>query len=292
MTVPHDERFEMFHEHRRLLFSLAYRMLGSASDAEDIVQDAYLRWERVNLDEVRSPKDFLSTMVTRLAMDQLRSARSRREVYVGPWLPEPLVGVDQRDPIAAIDMAESLSLAFLLLLERLTPKQRAAYLLREVFDYDYPDVASMLQTSEANARQLVQRAKQRIVAGRPRFDADAELANDLSRRFVDACTTGDLNALLALLSNDAVAWADGGGKFAAARRPIVGAERVARFVAAIVGKWRSTGELRVEPVNGALGLMMYVGQELKGVITTAIGDGRVQNVFVVVNPDKLGAKLS
>src|SRR5512132_1999324 len=154
MDFATDERADPFWEHRPLLVSIAYRMLGSASDAEDIVQDAYLRWRRVNPLDVRSPKDFLSTTVTRLAVDHLRSARVRREVYVGPWLPEPLVGVDERDPLATMGLAESLSTAFLVLLERLTPTQRAAFLLREVFAYEYADVARVLETTEANARQL------------------------------------------------------------------------------------------------------------------------------------------
>ncbi len=287
MDFATDPRLEVFREHRPLLFSIAYRMLGSAADAEDIVQEAYLRWLRADQAEVRSPKDFLAATVTRLAVDHLRSARVRREVYVGPWLPEPLMGVDQRDPIASAELAESLSTAFLVLLERLTPTQRAAYLLREVFGYEYSDIAGMLDTSEANCRQLVQRAKQGIASGRPRFNRDADAAQDLARRFLDACTTGDMDGLLALLANDAVAWADGGGKFAAARRPVLGAEHVARFLAAVVRKWRSAGEVRVDPVNGGLGLSHHTGGRLRGVITINAAAGRVAQVFIVVNPDKL-----
>src|SRR5512144_1325551 len=182
MTTPGlsaDERTTAFGEHRPLLFSIAYRMLGSWSDAEDIVQDAYLRWQRADGD-VRSSKDYLSATVTRLSIDHLRSARVRREVYVGPWLPEPLVGIDEHDPLAATTLAESLSTAFLVLLERLTPTQRAAFLLREVFAFDYGDVACILDTTEANARQLVQRAKQHISSGRPRFSPDRKAASALS----------------------------------------------------------------------------------------------------------------
>jgi RNA polymerase sigma-70 factor, ECF subfamily len=289
VDFPPDDRLESFREHRPLLFSIAYRMLGSAADAEDVVQEAYLRWQGTNPAEVRSPKDFLSTTVTRLAVDHLRSARVRREVYVGPWLPEPLVGVDERDPIAAIDLAESLSTGFLVLLERLTPTQRAAFLLREVFAYDYPEIARVLETSEANSRQLVQRARQQIASGRPRFAPDPKAVDDLAQRFLAACTTGDMDGLVALLADDAVAWADGGGKFSAARRPVVGADRVARFVAAVVRKWSAAGQVRVAPVNGGIGLLLYVAERLRGVITVAASGGQVQNVFIVVNPEKLGA---
>jgi RNA polymerase sigma-70 factor (ECF subfamily) len=287
MDFATDSRLEAFREHRPLLFSIAYRMLGSAADAEDLVQEAYLRWLKANPADVRSPKDFLAATVTRLAVDHLRSARVRREVYVGPWLPEPLVGVDQRDPIASAELADSLSTAFLVLLERLTPTQRAAYLLREVFDYEYAEIAGMLETSEANCRQLVQRAKHGIASGRPRFTRDAGAAQDLAHRFLDACTTGDMHGLLALLAEDAVAWADGGGKFAAARRPVLGADHVARFLAAVVRKWRSAGEVRVDPVNGGLGLSLHASGRLRGVITIDAAAGCVAQVFIVVNPDKL-----
>jgi RNA polymerase sigma-70 factor (ECF subfamily) len=287
MGFAADPRLDSFREHRPLLFSIAYRMLGSAADAEDVVQEAYLRWLKTNPAEVRSPKDFLGATVTRLAVDHLRSARVRREVYVGPWLPEPLVGVDERDPIATAELAESLSTAFLVLLERLTPTQRAAYLLREVFGYEYSEVARMLDTSEANCRQLVQRAKQGIAGGRPRFAPDATSAQDLARRFLEACTTGDMDGLVALLADEAVAWSDGGGKFAAARRPVVGAEHVSRFVVAVVRKWLSSGEVRVDPVNGGLGLSHYSGGRLRGVLTIDASAGHVEQVFIVVNPDKL-----
>ena len=287
MDLATDPRLEAFREHRPLLFSIAYRMLGSVADAEDLVQEAYLRWLKADHSDVRSAKDFLAATVTRLAVDHLRSARVRREVYVGPWLPEPLLGADDVDPMAAAEIADSLSTAFLVLLERLTPNQRAAFLLREVFGYDYADVARMLHTSEANCRQLVQRARQGIANGRPRFSRDAAAARHLTRRFLDACTTGDMGDLLAVLADDAVAWADGGGKFAAARRPVIGAERVARFLAAVVLKWRSTGEVTVEAVNGGLGLSHHAGGRLRGVITVDASGGRVGQVFIMVNPDKL-----
>jgi RNA polymerase sigma-70 factor (ECF subfamily) len=284
-----DARVAAFNETRPLLFSIAYRMLGSASDAEDIVQDAFLKWQRADISDMSSRKSYLSTMVTRLAMDHLESARMRREVYVGPWLPEPLVGVAADDPLAAATLADSLSTAFLLLLERLTARERAAFLLREVFDFDYAEVARMLEVGEPNARQIVRRAKQHIAAGRPRTSSDARAAEKLARRFLDTCVTGDIDGLLAMLSPNVVAWADGGGKFAAARRPVRGADRVARFVASLTHKWAASGELRIAPVNGGVGLLFSVQGELCSVLTVASsGEAEsISSVFVVVNPDKL-----
>jgi len=284
-----DRRAAVFNETRPLLFSIAYRMLGSASDAEDLVQEAFLKWQRADIADMAASKSYLSTMVTRLAMDHLESARVRREVYVGPWLPEPLVGVAPDDPLAAATIADSLSTAFLLLLERLTARERAAFLLREVFDFDYDEVARILDMSPANARQVVRRAKQHIAAGRPRVSPDTHVAEALARRFLDTCVSGDIDGLLAMLSRDAVAWADGGGKFAAARYPVRGADRVARFVASITRKWAESGELRIAPVSGGVGLLFSVRRRLRAVMTVASSDGArsIANVFVVVNPDKL-----
>jgi RNA polymerase sigma-70 factor (ECF subfamily) len=283
-----DHRLAAFGECRPLLYSIAYRMLGSWSDAEDVVQDAYLRWQTAGVDDVRSAKNYLSTTVTRLSIDHLRSARMRREIYVGPWLPEPLVGIDENDPLAATTLAESLSTAFLVLLERLTPSQRAAFLLREAFDFNYSDIAGILDTTEPNARQLVQRAKHHIVTNQPRFSPDHKTAAALTERFLTACTEGDMDSLVQMLSADAMAYADGGGKFAAARRPIAGADRVARFVASVVAKWRHAGELRISAVNGGTGLVFYAGGALRAVMTVGAADTQhVGSVFIIVNPDKL-----
>jgi RNA polymerase sigma-70 factor, ECF subfamily len=288
-----DDRAAAFSEHRRLLFSIAYRMLGSASDAEDIVQETYLRWSQADTARVQSAKSYLTTTATRLALDYLRSARVRREVYVGPWLPEPLIGVRINDPVAAMEVADSLSTAFLVLLERLTPSQRAAFLLREVFNFEYSEIANVVGTSEANARQLVQRAKQHVAARRPRFASDARHADELTRRFLEACKAGQLDGLVSLLSSEAAAWADGGGKFAAARRPIVGADRVARFAASVVRKWTASGDVRIEPVNGGLGLVFVAGDRLRAVMTIDVepASDLVDKIFIVVNPDKLAGLM-
>ena len=284
-----DERLAAFVEHRPLLFSIAYRMLGSAADAEDVLQDAYIRWQRASATDVRSPKDYLSTTVTRLAMDQLRSARMRREVYVGPWLPEPLVGVAAEDPLAVTSLAESLSTAFLVLLERLTPMQRAAFLLREVFAFEYAEVARVVRTTEANARQLVQRGKLHIEEGRSRFVSDAKEADDLVQRFLTACTTGDMQGLVSMLGEDAIAWADGGGKFAAARHPVTGREKVARFVGSVIAKWLAAGDVTMAPVNAGTGLLFSAGGRLRAVLTLDADPARrrILGVYIQVNPDKL-----
>lgn len=288
VLAPSD-RLAAFDRHRPALFSIAYRMLGSASGAEDVLQDTYLRWVSAEAEEVRSPKEYLTATVTRLALDHLKSAQARREVYVGPWLPEPLLGVDERDPLATTMLAESLSTAFLVLMERLSPAQRAAFLLREAFGSGYPEIARILETTEANARQLVQRAKQHIAAGRSRFPLDRGHASLLARRFLDASADGNLDGLRALLADDAVAVSDGGGKFAAARKPITGADRVARLVGSVVRKWRAHGDVEIAPVNGGVGLLWRSSERLRAVMTVAVSDDgqRVSDVFIVVNPDKL-----
>ena len=287
METTTDERLHPFDEHRPLLFSLAYEMLGSVADAEDVLQEAYLRWQRVDTPSVHSPRDYLCTIVTRLALDQLRSARARREVYVGPWLPEPLVGAAHGNALESLELSETLSTAFLLLLERLTPPQRAAFLLHEVFGYGYPEVARILETSEPNARQHVHRARRFITEGRPRFDAASGRADDLAQRFLDACTTGDVGRLVEMLAGDAVAWSDGGGRVAAARHPIRGAEHVARFLTKVVGKWLRDGEVRNTPVNGGPGLLAYIAGAPWAVLSVSARGGQVREIYLVANPDKL-----
>ena len=212
-------------ELRPVAFAIAYRMLGSVSEAEDAVQEAFLRLHRAREEgeRIESPRAYLATVVTRLCIDQLRSARVRRERYVGEWLPEPLVGAEDADPARHVEMADSLSMAFLLLLERLSPEQRAAFLLREVFDYPYGDVARIVDTSEANARQLVSRARRQVEEGRPRYEPSQELRDELTRRFLAAIEEGDLAGLEDLLAEDVVLHGDGGGKVPALARPVAAA---------------------------------------------------------------------
>jgi RNA polymerase sigma-70 factor (ECF subfamily) len=282
------ERLEIFNEHRRLLFSLAYRMLGSVADAEDIVQEAYLRWQSAKDEEIRAPKAYLSTIVTNLCINQLQSARVKREEYIGPWLPEPLITDENQDPMRNIQMADSLSMAFMILLESLTPTERACFLLREVFDYDYEEVARMVGKSEANCRQMVSRARQHVRERRTRFDSPREMQSRLTEQFMKACASGDLEGLMSILAEDVSVTSDGGGKVTAARKPIHGADRVARFFTGLVNK-AGASRISVRPteVNGQPGFITYFNGHLVNVVALDIADDRIRDIYIVVNPDKL-----
>jgi RNA polymerase sigma-70 factor (ECF subfamily) len=275
---------EVFDRHRPLLFSIAYRMLGSVMDAEDIVQEAFVRWQRASGTEVRSPRAYLSSVVTRLCIDQLRSARVQREQYVGPWLPEPL----PTEPAPnAVD--ESLSMAFLVLLESLTPTERAVFLLREVFDYDYGEISRFVGKSEANCRQIARRARQSVAARRPRFERSAEQEERLVERFLEACASGDMDGLVSLLSDDITLWSDGGGRVRAALNPIYGSDRVGRFLLGILREVPPDFVTRQGQINGEPGIVGYAGGHPMGVLTLDILDGRIRAIRIVVNPEKLRA---
>jgi RNA polymerase sigma-70 factor (TIGR02957 family) len=278
------------------MFSIAYRMTGSVSDAEDIVQDAFLRLTRALRDGVgiTSPKAYLATVTTRQAISHLRSARVRREAYVGAWLPEPLVADEVApatppDPAERAEMSDSLSMAFLVLLESLSPTERAVFLLREVFGYGYPEIAEVTGKSEANCRQIFVRARQHIDEGRPRFDASREQRDEVARRFFDAASGGDLGALLELLAPDVVTVGDGGGKARALGKSLHGPERVARFVLGLFRRARKEGIYGVPAlVNGQPGAVAYDAEgRVASVFTLDIADGMVQAIRSVVNPDKL-----
>ncbi len=284
-----DERAAVFTETRPLLFSIAYRMLGSVADADDIVQDAYLRWQRTPDLDVREPRAYLTTVVTRLAINELKSARAQRETYVGPWLPEPLVTEHAPDSSASVELAESLSMAFLVMLERLSPIERAVLLLHDVFDFDYAEIARIVDKSEANCRQLLSRAKKHVVADEARFDADREQAARLTQRFTEASGAGDLEGMLAVLAEDITLWADGGGKVAgAALRPIHGAYAVAWF---IIGRTQAfaTAERTTRPaqINGQPGFVVYASGRPLTALIFHVRDGRIQTIYAVGNPDKL-----
>jgi RNA polymerase sigma-70 factor (ECF subfamily) len=279
---------EVFGRHRPLLFSVAYGMLGSVMDAEDVVQEAFVRWQRAPRAEVRSPKAYLSTMTTRLCIDQLRSARARREEYVGPWLPEPLLTERAVGEPAVVD--EALSMAFLVLLESLTPVERAVFLLREIFDYDYEEISHLVGKSEANCRQIARRARESVAARRPRFESSPEQEESLTQSFLEACLGGDMERLLALLSEDATLYSDGGGKTHAALNPIRGADKVARFLAGILGKVPPGFVVRRARVNGHPGLVGYFGDgSPQSVATLEVADGNIRAIRLVVNPEKLGS---
>jgi len=283
---------EEFDELRRPAFAIAYRMLGSVSEAEDVVQEGFLRLYRAREsgERIESPRAYLSTVVSRLSLDHLRSARVRRETYVGEWLPEPLVPSADDDPARALEMADSLSLAFLVLLESLTPEQRAAFLLHEVFDEPYDRIAKILDTSEPNARQLVTRARRHVDERRPRFDASREQREQLATRFFAAAEEGDLEGLEELLAHDVVLRADGGGKAPAVKRPLHGRATVARALVAGLRRAARIGgfTVRREEVNGQPGaLFLDRAGRLAAVMILDVADGQIQGVSSVVNPDKL-----
>jgi RNA polymerase sigma-70 factor (TIGR02957 family) len=278
------------------MFSIAYRMTGSVGDAEDIVQEAFLRLTRVLRDgaSIASPKAYLATVTTRLAISYLRSARVRRESYVGAWLPEPLIAGHEPDPAEQAEMSDSLSMAFLVLLESLSPAERAVFLLHEVFGYGYTEIAEITGKSEPNCRQILARARHRVDEGRagvkgPRFEASREQRDEVARRFFAAAAGGDMAGLLELLAPDVVMVGDGGGKAWAAARPFHGPERVARFMIGIVRRGQKMG-VSGEPVwvNGQPGAVSYdAGGRVLNVFALDIADGMVQVIRSVVNPDKL-----
>jgi RNA polymerase sigma-70 factor (ECF subfamily) len=284
---------EVFDERRPLLFNIAYRMLGSVADAEDVVQDAYLRWQRVDPGEIERPDAWLSTVVTRQSIDQLRAAKTRREVYVGPWLPEPLVSEQAPDAAEPVMLAESLSMAFLVMLERLTPLERACFLLREVFGYSYRDVAETVGRNEAACRQLVHRARTAIEAGRPRFEAAPDRHEQLVSQFMQACSDGDMDGLMAVLHDDITFWSDGGAETPAARRPIHGADAVARFLLGGLRLAPSGFQMRPAWVNGEPGIVGTLDGQLFAVGSIEVADDAILAVRFVLNPDKLrGAAVS
>jgi RNA polymerase sigma-70 factor, ECF subfamily len=282
---------ETYEELRPLLFSIAYRMLGSVAEAEDVVQDAFLRYERAagRTGEIESPRAYLSAVTTRLAIDELRSARVRRERYVGQWLPEPLVTEDSSlDGARYVEEADSLSMAFLLVLERLTPVERAVFLLHDVFDYGYDEVARIVDKSEDNCRQLAVRARRHVKEEKPRFETSRERRDELADRFFAAVGDGDLESLVELLAADAVVYGDGGGVSPSWPRPIYGRDRVSRLLQSF-GKVRGLGVTsRRTEINGQPGTMFLDRSgRLISVMTIDVVDGRVQTVRSVVNPDKL-----
>lgn len=277
-----------FMELRPHVFGIAYRMLGSTADADDIVQEAYLRWVQRHDRAVGSARAYLSTIVVRLCLDHLASARARRERYVGQWLPEPVVVTDpDSDAQRAAESADSLSMAFLVLLEELSPAERAAFLLHEVFDYNYTEIAAMLDRGEPSCRQLVSRARRRVRTRRRRFDADQAEGRALAQRFFAACVDGDIPALVDMLAPDVVMWTDGGGKARAALRPIVGASKSARFLAAIAPALPETTRFTAALVNGQPGFVVVDGTTVTGAVELDIVAGQIVGVSVVVNPDKL-----
>jgi RNA polymerase sigma-70 factor (TIGR02957 family) len=283
----------LFESHRRQLFAVAYRMLGSASDAEDVVQDAWLRYAAAQPSDLRSPQAYLTTIVTRLCLDRLKSARATRETYVGPWLPEPIATDHGREPDASLAQTESVTLAFMVLLETLSPEERAVFLLREVFEHEYDEIAAMLDLTAANCRQLFHRAKTRIAERRPRFHDTVEEKRPLVGRFVTALRAGDADELTSVLAEDVGFWSDGGGKVLAARRPVFGRANV---VNVLVGIWRTARSQGISidnvgfdivEVNEEPALVLRLDGRVDSVYTMTIDDGAIAALRIVRNPDKL-----
>ncbi|MEV6774545.1 RNA polymerase sigma-70 factor [Nocardia sp. NPDC051030] len=285
---PEDSKLDPFVEHRRLLFGTAYQMLGSVADAEDILQDAWLKWHAVDHTTVEYPKSYLVRTVTNLSLNRLTSARATRETYVGPWLPEPLLTA----PNAAeeTEMADTVSTAMLVVLETLTPVERAVFVLREVFGYSHAEIAGFLDRPEPTIRQIAHRARSHVQSRRPRFDTDTEARSEITEKFMAACHGGDLNALMELLAPDVTLWNDGGGKVTAARRPLHGPDHVARWMLGVMAKpiWVQAGiTLESALINGELGIVTVVGGYRVGAFTYDVRDGHLENIRFQVNPDKV-----
>jgi RNA polymerase sigma-70 factor, ECF subfamily len=281
-------RLATFDQHRGLLFSVAYRMLGSVADAEDMLQETFIRWQQTPDEEIRSPRAFLITIISRLSINHLQSARVRREEYVGQWLPEPLVEGQGNDPLGILRVDESLSMAFLVLLERLTPVERAVFLLREVFEYEYAEIASVLGQSAVSCRQILRRARQHVNAVRPRFKASRRKRTDMLQRFLQATESGDLEGLLNLLAEDVVLYADGGGKGLAVPNQVHGADKVARGVLGSLKKLAPKNLVRrTVEVNGRPGAVAYLDGKPFSVVTFEADDDGIRAIYVVTNPEKL-----
>ena len=280
----------MIAAHRAYLFGMAYRMLGSTGDAEDVVQEAFLRWHEATAAGTLIERDraWLTTVVTRLSLDQLRSARVQREQYVGPWLPEPLVG-NADDVADDVIRAETLSTAFLMVLERLSPRERAIFLLHDVFGYEFATIASMVGVAEANCRQIARRARAHIEDGRPRFQPPPAEQAALLARFLAAYASGDVAGLTSLLAADATLWSDGGASAHAARRPILGRDRILRFLFGVSEKLPPAVRWELRPVNGAPGVIGIAGDQVISVATFELSASAVTRIFLVVNPAKLAA---
>jgi RNA polymerase sigma-70 factor, ECF subfamily len=288
MSADATANVEIFAGHRDRLFGIAYRMLGSRADAEDVLQDAWLRWHEQDASELRSTQAWLTTMVTRLAIDRLRAAKAQRTAYFGPWLPEPLAEVEVATPESHAEFASDVSVAFMHLLERLGEEERAAFVLHDVFECDYDDIAETLGKTPAACRQLVHRARERVTTERRRFRVDEAARIDMLKRFMAAAESGDFDAIKSMFTPDALMTSDGGGKAIAVFRPLLGAARIARLWWAISRRPEAPGiERRLVRVNGEVGLAFYFRGRLHSVATVDTDGERIHNYYSISNPDKL-----
>jgi len=283
-----DDHADRFTHLRPLLFTIAYEILGTATEADDVLQESYLRWADVDLTTVKDTKAYLAQIVTRQALNALRAQARRREEYVGPWLPEPLL-VNAGDASSDVVLAESVSMAMLVVLETLSPDERAVFVLREVFGFNHDEIASAIGKSSGSVRQLAHRAREHVQARRKRFDhVDPQQSMAITAQFFATAATGDLDALISMLAPDVVWTADSDGKVSAARKPVVGADRVGRL---ILGLLRAAGDQgRIEPAfyNGAPALVLYLGDSMEGIISVELTDGKISHFYAMRNPEKLG----
>jgi RNA polymerase sigma-70 factor, ECF subfamily len=286
------ERLEVFNQYRSLMFAIAYRMLGSATDAEDMMQEAWIRWQSTQT-VVRSPKAFLSRIITRLCIDQLRSARVQREKYIGIWLPEPLMTEAMNESGDNAELAESLSFAFLTLLQCLSPTERAIFLLREVFDYDYSDIAITVGKSTSNCRQIVRRARQHLVLRRPSISLSPQQKEEIVEQFLTSWNQGDLHTLIALMAEDVTFWSDGGGQVTAVQHPLKGCQKVARFLVALRrSRLIPILDSQIVRINDQPGILNVVEGNPQSTFSFEFSGQSIQSIFAVVNPKKLkGVKL-
>lgn len=280
---------EIFEQYRPELFSLAYSMLGRITAAEDAVQEAFIRWQKQDLEQIRSHRAYLSSIVHNLCLDELKSAKSRREQYIGPDLPEPMLTVEGENPQEKVELTESLSMALLVVLEQLTPVQRAVFLLREVFDYDYASVAEIVNKSVPHCRKIAQRAREKVRDKRPSFGEKTTNQHELVTAFIKAVQEGDPTEIEQMLAKEAVLYSDGGGKVTAARRPVAGAGKIAKFLVGIQKQAPKDAEWWIEfkNINGEPGMIIRLEGEVYNVWSFHIEDDKIQNIFVVLNPDKL-----
>jgi RNA polymerase sigma-70 factor (TIGR02957 family) len=288
---------EVFEASRDLMFAVAYRVLGTITDAEDAVQDAWLRWSAADREHVADQRAYLARVVVNTALNRLRAARARREAYVGPWLPEPLLTEAGPDPAARAELAESVSMAMLVVLESLTPDERAVFVLREVFGFSHAEIGAALGRPDAAVRQIAHRAREHVQARRPRFDVDWNQQREVTERFLAAAAGGDIEGLVSVLADDVTLLTDGGGKAKAALRPITGAGKVARFMAGIatrpyMGIAVSAMSVHMAEINGAPGTLISAGGHPVAVITMAVAGGRITAIQLLANPDKLSAIAS
>lgn len=284
-----EPKIDTFNRHRPRLFGLAYRMLGTRDDAEDVIQDAYIRWHKTDAEAIETPEAWLVTAVTRLSIDRLRKASTQREVYIGPWLPEPIMISNEPSPQDDAELASGLSIAFLALLERLSPSERAAFLLHDIFDCGYPDIARIIGKNETAARQMVSRARSRVRNDNPRFTADETEKRELIRKFAAASAAGDETAMLSIFTPDMMSMADGGGVVTASRKVTFGAERIANLYAVQSRRWPEPIESYFVYVNGELGLLRLLGGKPYLLNTFEIENGRIAAMYSVLNPAKLSA---